>query len=155
MDLVVDMSLEIEGYSNLVNEEEMKKYIKEALESEFESDRPVYLSLLFTGNDEIQVINKQYRGKDQPTDVISFAYHETEDFDIGPYDTLGDIVISMERVEEQAAEYNHSLKRELYYVLTHGLLHLLGYDHIEEDDKREMRAREEEILGQFGYTREM
>lgn len=155
MDLVVDMSLEIEGYSNLVNEEEMKKYIKEALESEFESDRPVYLSLLFTGNDEIQVINKQYRGKDQPTDVISFAYHETEDFDIGPYDTLGDIVISMERVEEQAAEYNHSLKRELYYVLTHGLLHLLGYDHIEEDDKKEMRAREEEILGQFGYTREM
>ena len=155
MDLVVDMSLEIEGYSNLVNEEEMKKYIKEDLESEFESDRPVYLSLLFTGNDEIQVINKQYRGKDQPTDVISFAYHETEDFDIGPYDTLGDIVISMERVEEQAAEYNHSLKRELYYVLTHGLLHLLGYDHIEEDDKKEMRTREEEILGQFGYTREM
>ena len=155
MDLVVDMSLEIEGYSNLVNEEEMKKYIKEALESEFESDRPVYLSLLFTGNDEIQVINKQYRGKDQPTDVISFAYHETEDFDIGPYDTLGDIVISMERVEEQAAEYNHSLKRELYYVLTHGLLHLLGYDHIEEDDKKEMRTSEEEILGQFGYTREM
>ena len=155
MDLVVDMSLEIEGYSNLVNEEEMKKYIKEALESEFESDRPVYLSLLFTGNDEIQVINKQYRGKDQPTDVISFAYHETEDFDIGPYDTLGDIVISMERVEEQSAEYNHSLKRELYYVLTHGLLHLLGYDHIEEDDKKEMRTREEEILGQFGYTREM
>lgn len=155
MDLVVDMSLEIDGYSNLVNEEEMKKYIKEALESEFESDRPVYLSLLFTGNDEIQVINKQYRGKDQPTDVISFAYHETEDFDIGPYDTLGDIVISMERVEEQAAEYNHSLKRELYYVLTHGLLHLLGYDHIEEDDKKEMRTREEEILGQFGYTREM
>lgn len=155
MDLVVDISLEIEGYSSLINEEEMKKYIKEALESEFESDRPVYLSLLFTGNEEIQVINKQYRGKDQPTDVISFAYHETEDFDIGPYDTLGDIVISMERVEEQAAEYNHSLKRELYYVLTHGLLHLLGYDHIEEDDKKEMRAREEEILGQFGYTREM
>lgn len=155
MDLVVDMSLEIEGYDTLVNEEEMKKYIKEALESEFESDRPVYLSILFTGNEEIQVINKQYRGKDQPTDVISFAYHETEDFDIGPYDTLGDIVISMERVDEQAAEYNHSHKRELYYVLTHGLLHLLGYDHIEEDDKKEMRAREEEILGQFGYTREM
>lgn len=61
----------------------------------------------------------------------------------------------MERVEEQATEYNHSPKRELYYVLTHGLLHLLGYDHIEEDDKKEMRAREEEILGQFGYTREM
>lgn len=155
MELVMDMSLEIEGYDELVKEEEIRDYVKKALESEFESDRPVYLSLLFTGNDEIQVINRDYRGKNQPTDVISFAYHETEDFDIGPYDTLGDIVISMERVEEQAAEYNHSVKRELYYVLTHGLLHLLGYDHIEEEDRKEMRIREEEILGQFGYTREM
>ena len=155
MELVMDMSLEIEGYDELVKEEEIRDYVKKALESEFESDRPVYLSLLFTGNDEIQVINRDYRGKDQPTDVISFAYHETEDFDIGPYDTLGDIVISMERVEEQAAECNHSVKRELYYVLTHGLLHLLGYDHIEEEDRKEMRIREEEILGQFGYTREM
>ena len=145
MELVMDMSLEIEGYDELVKEDEIRDYVKKALESEFESDRPVYLSLLFTGNDEIQVINRDYRGKDQPTDVISFAYHETEDFDIGPYDTLGDIVISMERVEEQAAEYNHSVKRELYYVLTHGLLHLLGYDHIEEEDRKEMRIREEEI----------
>ena len=90
MELVMDMSLEIEGYDELVKEDEIRDYVKKALESEFESDRPVYLSLLFTGNDEIQVINRDYRGKDQPTDVISFAYHETEDFDIGPYDTLGD-----------------------------------------------------------------
>ena len=155
MELVMDMSLEIEGYDELVKEDEIRDYVKKALESEFESDRPVYLSLLFTGNDEIQVINREYRDKDQPTDVISFAYHETEDFDIGPYDTLGDIVISLERVVEQAKEYNHSDKRELFYVLTHGILHLLGYDHIEEEDRKEMRIREEEILGQFGYTREM
>ena len=155
MDLVLEMSLEIEGFDDLVNEEEIREYVQKVLEKEYESEAPVYMSLLFTGNDEIQVINRDYRGKDQPTDVISFAYHETEDFDIGPYDTLGDIVISMERVEEQAAEYNHSVKRELYYVLTHGLLHLLGYDHIEEEDRKEMRIREEEILGQFGYTREM
>ncbi|EHO18735.1 metalloprotein, YbeY/UPF0054family [Fusobacterium necrophorum subsp. funduliforme 1_1_36S] len=73
---------------------------------------------------------------------------------MGPYDTLGDIVISLERVGEQAKEYNHSFKREFYYVLTHGILHILGYDHIDENDKREMREREEEILGHFGYTRE-
>ena len=155
MDLVLEMSLEIEGFDDLVNEEEIREYVQKVLEKEYESEAPVYMSLLFTGNDEIQVINREYRDKDQPTDVISFAYHETEDFDIGPYDTLGDIVISLERVVEQAKEYNHSDKRELFYVLTHGILHLLGYDHIEEEDRKEMRIREEEILGQFGYTREM
>ena len=154
MDLVLEMSLEIEGFDDLVNEEEIREYVQKVLEKEYESEAPVYMSLLFTGNDEIQVINREYRDKDQPTDVISFAYHETEDFDIGPYDTLGDIVISLERVVEQAKEYNHSDKRELFYVLTHGILHLLGYDHIEEEDKKEMRAKEEEILGSFGYTRE-
>ena len=155
MDLVLEMSLEIEGFDDLVNEEEIREYVQKVLEKEYESEAPVYMSLLFTGNDEIQVINREYRDKDQPTDVISFAYHETEDFDIGPYDTLGDIVISLERVVEQSKEYNHSDKRELFYVLTHGILHLLGYDHIEEEDKKEMRAKEEEILGSFGYTREM
>lgn len=155
MDLVLEMSLEIEGFDDLVNEEEIREYVQKVLEKEYENEAPVYMSLLFTGNDEIQVINREYRDKDQPTDVISFAYHETEDFDIGPYDTLGDIVISLERVVEQAKEYNHSDKRELFYVLTHGILHLLGYDHIEEEDKKEMRAKEEEILGSFGYTREM
>ncbi|MBU3842613.1 MAG: rRNA maturation RNase YbeY [Candidatus Fusobacterium pullicola] len=155
MDLVLDMSLEIEGFDDLVNEEEIRGYVEKVLEKEYDSKAPVYVSLLFTGNDEIQVINREYRDKDQPTDVISFAYHETEDFDIGPYDTLGDIVISLERVVEQAKEYNHSPKRELFYVLTHGVLHLLGYDHIEEEERKEMRAKEEEILGSFGYTREM
>ncbi|MBM6689992.1 rRNA maturation RNase YbeY [Fusobacterium mortiferum] len=155
MDLVLEMSLEIEGFDDLVNEEEIRGYVEKVLEKEYDSKAPVYVSLLFTGNDEIQVINREYRDKDQPTDVISFAYHETEDFDIGPYDTLGDIVISLERVVEQAKEYNHSPKREFFYVLTHGILHLLGYDHIEEEERKEMRAKEEEILGSFGYTREM
>lgn len=155
MEIILDMSLEIEGYDDFVNEEETKEYIEKVLTKEYESESPVYLSILLTGNDEIQVINREYRDKDQPTDVISFAYHETGDFDIGPYDTLGDIVISLERVFEQAKEYNHSPKREFFYVLTHGLLHLLGYDHIEEEDKVVMRAKEEEILKSFGYTREM
>lgn len=155
MELILEMSLEIEGFDELVDEEEIREYVQKVLEKEYESEAPVYMSLLLTGNDEIQVINREYRDKDQPTDVISFAYHETEDFDIGPYDTLGDIIISLERVVEQAKEYNHSSKRELFYVLTHGILHLLGYDHIDEEDKKEMRAKEEEILGSFGYTREM
>ena len=69
--------------------------------------------------------------------------------------TLGDIVISLERVEEQASDYNHNFKREFYYVLTHGILHLLGYDHIDEDEKKIMRKKEEEILEKHGYSRDI
>ncbi|MGL5277874.1 MAG: rRNA maturation RNase YbeY [Cetobacterium sp.] len=154
MEVVLDFSLEIEGYNEIINEEEVKEYIYEVLNDEFESEKPVYISVALVGNEEIQRINRDFRDKDRPTDVISFAYHETEDYMIGPYDTLGDIIISLERVEEQCNEYNHSFRREFFYVLTHGMLHLLGYDHIEEEDKKEMRAREEEILGKFGHTRD-
>lgn len=154
MEIVLDYSLEIEGYDEFIKEEEVRDYIYEVLNDEFESEKPVYVSVALINNEEIQRINRDFRQKDQPTDVISFAYHETEDYMIGPYDTLGDIVISLERVEEQSKDYNHSFRREFFYVLTHGLLHLLGYDHIEEEDKKEMRAREEEILGKFGYTRD-
>ncbi|MEG0301602.1 rRNA maturation RNase YbeY [Cetobacterium sp.] len=154
MEVVLDFSLEIEGYDEFIKEEEVQEYIHEVLNDEFESEKPVYLSVALVGNEDIQRINRDFRDKDQPTDVISFAYHETEDYMIGPYDTLGDIIISLERVEEQCKEYNHSFRREFFYVLTHGMLHLLGYDHIDEEDKKEMRAREEEILTKFGHTRD-
>ena len=85
------------------------------------------------------------------TDVISFAYNETEN--IGIQNILGDIVISLEKVKTQAKEYEHSEEREFYYVLCHGMLHLLGYDHIEEDERKIMRKKEEEILEKFNYIR--
>lgn len=154
MELVLDLSIEVEGYPEILNEEKIEKYIKEAIMDEFTPEKPVYLSIAVVDNERIQEINRDFRGKDMPTDVISFAYHETEDYDIGPYDTLGDIVISMERVAEQAKDYGHSVTREFFYVLTHGLLHLLGYDHIEEAEKAEMRIREEEILNKYGYARD-
>ncbi|WP_297595846.1 rRNA maturation RNase YbeY [uncultured Cetobacterium sp.] len=154
MEVVLDFSVEIEGYGEFLKEDEVQEYICEVLNDEFESEKPVYMSVALVGNEDIQRINRDFRDKDQPTDVISFAYHETEDYMIGPYDTLGDIIISLERVEEQCKEYNHSFRREFFYVLTHGMLHLLGYDHIDEEDKKEMRAREEEILAKFGHTRD-
>lgn len=154
MELVLDLSIEVEGYPELLNEEKIEKYIKEAILDEYTPEKPVYLSVAVVDNERIQEINRDFRGKDMPTDVISFAYHETEDYDIGPYDTLGDIVISIDRVAEQAGDYGHSITREFYYVLTHGLLHLLGYDHIEDEDKAEMRIREEEILNKYGYARD-
>ena len=124
MDLVVDFNCDLtdEKYNMFVDElyedNYIENYIKKVLElEEVESDRPLYLSLLLTNNQNIQVINRDFRDKDAPTDVISFAYHETDDFNIGPYDPLGEIIISLERVEEQSSEYNHSFEREFYYVL--------------------------------------
>ncbi|MDD7410803.1 rRNA maturation RNase YbeY [Fusobacterium gastrosuis] len=161
MDLVIDLTHDInnekfnEFLDKLYEDDYLETYVKKVLQlEEIESDRPLYMSILLTDNANIQIVNRDFRGKDMPTDVISFAYHESEDFDIGPYDTLGDIVISLERVAEQAGEYNHSFQREFYYVLTHGILHILGYDHIEEEDKKVMREREETILSSFGYTRD-
>jgi len=153
MELNIDLNIN-ENVDLNINEDEVKKYVTRVLEKEYisNSKKVVYLSLLFTNNDEIQDINKKYRKKDAPTDVISFAYHEVDEG--GFFDTLGDIIISIERVEDQAKNYNHSFERELYYVLTHGILHLLGYDHLNESDKKEMRKKEEEILNINGYRRE-
>lgn len=154
-ELLVDLDFEVDikCYENFFSFSEIEKYVKEILEKEYFSEKEVYISILLTGNKQIQKINKEFRGKDLSTDVISFAYHDNEEFDIGIYDTLGDIIISLERVEEQSKEYGHSFEREFFYVLTHGILHLLGYDHMEEKDKKDMRKKEEEILSVYGYIR--
>ncbi|MBZ4683622.1 MAG: putative rRNA maturation factor [Fusobacteriaceae bacterium] len=153
MSISVDITKGIEGYEDKIDLTAIEDYIVTLLEDEYTSDRDIYLSLLLTGNENIKIINRDYRNKDIETDVISFAYRESEDFLEGPIETLGDIIISLERVESQAKEYGHSFEREFYYVLTHGILHLLGYDHIREEDKKVMRAKEEEILERNGYVR--
>lgn len=155
MNITIDITKAIKEYDEHIDIESIEDYIETILEEEYETDRDLYLSLLLTNNENIRVVNRDYRGKDQETDVISFAYLEVEEEFYSPYITLGDIVISLEKVEEQAKEYGHSFRREFYYVLTHGILHLLGYDHIDEEDKVDMRKKEEEILEKHGYTREL
>ena len=155
MKINLDLGMDIEGFENEIVYEDIEKYIIDVVTKEYESDREVYVSVLLTGNEEIQRVNRDFRGKDMPTDVISFAYHDNDEADNGLYDSLGDIIISLERVEEQRKDYGHSFKREFYYVLTHGLLHLMGYDHMEEEEKKVMRAKEEEILKEYGYTRDI
>jgi probable rRNA maturation factor len=155
MKINLDLGMNIEGFENEIVYEDIEKYIIDVLTKEYESDREVYVSVLLTGNEEIQRVNRDFRDKDMPTDVISFAYHDNDEADNGLYDSLGDIIISLERVEEQRKDYGHSFKREFYYVLTHGLLHLMGYDHMEEEEKKIMRAKEEEILKEYGYTRDI
>ncbi len=116
------------------------------------------VSVVLVDNQYIQELNSQYRGLDQPTDVLSFAMEEdaTEGQEVLPEDApelLGDIFISMERAVEQSKEYEHSLIRELNYLAIHGLLHLLGYDHQTPEDTAAMRAEEEKILAAFQIGR--
>ncbi|MRH43089.1 rRNA maturation RNase YbeY [Aquibacillus halophilus] len=117
------------------------------------------ISINFVDNNEIQIINRNYRQIDKPTDVISFALLEREEGEIqiigeGLPVVLGDIVISVDKAKEQAEEYNHSFQRELGFLALHGLLHLLGYDHMKEEDEKKMFSKQEEILNAFGLPRQ-
>lgn len=146
--------------SELPNEE---KLIKEVVSRVLEEEKvlpevDVYITL--TNNEEIHKINKEYRDVDRSTDVLSFPMYERDEIAGLKNDTndeiekiLGDIIVSIEKVREQAEEYGHSFERELAYLVTHGMLHLLGYDHMIEEEKAVMRKREEEILETLNITR--
>ncbi|MFJ7637248.1 rRNA maturation RNase YbeY [Peribacillus sp. NPDC097264] len=117
------------------------------------------LSVTFVDNKRIQEINKEYRNKDSATDVISFALEEMGEEEVEIIGAemprmLGDIIISIERTKEQAEEYGHSFDRELGFLALHGFLHLLGYDHMTEEDEKVMFSRQKEILGEYGLSRE-
>lgn len=117
------------------------------------------VSVMFVTNAAIQEINRDYRDKDQPTDVISFALEEVGDGETiiigeGIPRVLGDIIISTERTQEQAGEYGHSFERELGFLAVHGFLHLLGYDHMTEEDEKVMFGKQDEILQSYGLGRE-
>ncbi len=111
------------------------------------------LNIVIVDNEKIREINKEYRNKDAVTDVISFAFEEVKDINYEDVRFLGEIYISYERCKEQAKDYGHSVRREFCYLAVHGLLHLLGYDHMTEEDKKVMRALEEEILNEYDITR--
>ena len=112
------------------------------------------VDLLFVDNEAIREMNLEYRDKDSATDVLSFPMYEAdEEIDDEDEILFGDIVISLERAQEQCEEYGHSLEREVMYLLVHGLLHLAGYDHMEEEEKKEMRAQEEKLLAVIGAIR--
>ena len=141
----------------------IRKVIRTALDAEGMT-LPCEVDVLLTDDEGIHAVNLDMRGVDRPTDVLSFP-----EFDLTPGEhpdemdadpgtgliPLGDMVISMEHVASQAKEYGHSRQRELAYLVTHSVLHLLGYDHLDEGpQKAQMRAREEDILTELGITRE-
>ncbi|MBK5462658.1 MULTISPECIES: rRNA maturation RNase YbeY [unclassified Peribacillus] len=117
------------------------------------------LSVTFVDNRRIQEINKEYRHKDAATDVISFALEEMGEDEVEIIGAemprmLGDIIISIERTKEQAEEYGHSFDRELGFLALHGFLHLLGFDHMTEEDEKVMFTKQKEILEEYGLSRE-
>lgn len=129
------------------SEKQIEKAIEVALEHlDYGNDYEISISIV--DEDEIQHLNKEYRGVDKVTDVLSFPLYEKDD--IPDFGMLGDIVICSKRVLEQAKEFNHSNERELVYLTVHSLLHLLGYDHIEEEDLLIMRNHEKEIMKKLG-----
>ncbi|MBX9138031.1 MULTISPECIES: rRNA maturation RNase YbeY [unclassified Clostridium] len=148
---------------NIINE-----VCEQSLKAE-EMNVPYQISLLFVDNEEIREINRDTRGIDKATDVLSFpmldypqnkvfkeVYKDTKFNEIyldGDELVLGDMVLSLERAKEQSIEYNHSFNREVCYLVVHSILHLLGYDHMEDEEKKVMRKREEEILGKLNITR--
>ncbi|MNE54454.1 Endoribonuclease YbeY [compost metagenome] len=124
------------------------------------------VALTFVDDEEIHVLNREYRGIDRPTDVLSFAMNESldEELDIvyeveegeeldDLTDMFGDIIISVERAKAQSEEYGHSIKREIGFLFVHGFLHLLGYDHQDEASEAEMMGKQEAVLAQVGLVR--
>ena len=138
--------------NNKVDTEELNDYIKYVV-GELKIDNAIF-NIIFIDNEEIRKINKEYRNVDRETDVISFALEDNMDVVYDDFRLLGDIYISYEKALEQAKIYNHSVKREVFFLATHGILHLLGYDHMEEDDEKVMFELQNKLLDSYGITRE-
>ena len=113
----------------------------------------VMFNVIIIDNEQIHRINKEYRGIDRPTDVISFALEDDETFIKTDKRILGDIYISIDKARQQAEEYGHKLLRELCFLTIHGILHLLGYDHMTKEDEEVMFGLQERILSEYGIKR--
>ena len=151
-------------FLDVEEDETYKTIIQTVIEKCFEVEKlnnsRLSVSITLTTPEQIREINKKYRNVDRPTDVLSFPMFEKDELEqkikdnsFLHEDVLGDIVISIEQVKKQAEEYGHSFERELSYMVVHGFYHLMGYDHIKEEDKLKMRPKEEKVLNLLGITR--
>lgn len=149
-------------------EKTIERVVQECFETENLQDTNLYMSITLTNPEEIKKMNRKYRNVDKATDVLSFPMFEKEEIegmiqndnvetveeDIQKIDILGDIVISIPKVYEQAEEYGHSFERELSYMIVHGFYHLMGYDHMVDEEKKVMREKEEAVLEKLNISRE-
>lgn len=152
------------NYNNIEENEKYNKIIHTVIEKCFEEEGldklKIYINIILTNSEQIRKINKEYRNIDKETDCLSFPMFEKEEIEElikqkehVTLDILGDVVVSITKVYEQAEEYNHSFERELAYMIVHGFYHLMGYDHMEEEEKNIMREKEENILQNLNITR--
>ena len=142
-------------YEDIIN-----RVVEECFKTENLIDSKMYINIILTTSENIKEYNKKYRNIDKETDVLSFPMFEKDELnekinnkDFQTIDVLGDMIISIPKVEEQAKEYGHSFERELAYMVVHRFYHLMGYDHMVEEDKTEMRAKEENVLNKLKITR--
>mgnify|MGYP002675256149 FL=1 len=144
---------EVDNFENNY-EEDFTAIIKQALKTlHIEDD--VEVSCVLVDDERIHEINREYRHIDRSTDVISFAMEDNDQFYVeGMPRTLGDIFISVDHAKKQAEEYGHSLRREMCFLFTHGILHLLGYDHMTDEQEKEMFGLQDKILGALSIERE-
>ena len=154
-------------FVDIEEKEEYKKLIEKVVDTCFKEENLIYtnlyLNVILTNPENIRKANKEYRNIDKETDILSFPMFQKQEIEEliekskteeqVVEDVLGDIIISIPRVEEQAKDYGHSFERELAYMVVHGFYHLMGYDHIKEEDKKIMRPKEEYILNKLNITR--
>lgn len=160
MNLLID-----DGNNWLKQNPKMQEIIENVIMAVLDEEafsKKVEISITLTDDEEIKEINAQHRNINQVTDVISFPQIDWERYESEPSGytrpekkdiILGDIVISIDRLIEQAADYNHSLERELGFLLAHSMFHLLGYDHMEEKEEEQMIEKQEAVLGKLGLVR--
>lgn len=161
MEIITDNEILNENLTAVLDENDaevlMNDYLNAAkicLETEGVDDENVEISLSFVTPEEIRNINSQFRNNDSVTDVLSFPqFEDFEELEQMHIVCLGDVIICPERAKEQAQEYGHSVRRELVYLFVHSMFHLLGYDHMNEADKKEMRAQEEHVMEKIGISR--
>lgn len=137
--------------SDIKEIKEIQKLLKKVVKKEH-LEQTIF-NVIIVDNDYIHQLNREYRGIDRPTDVISFALEDEKEI-LSPVRMLGDIYVSLDKVNEQSREYGHSFLRELAFLTIHGLLHLLGYDHMEKEDEIIMFKKQEDILNEAGITKE-
>ena len=151
-------------YLDLKEDNLFEKIAKQVIEKCFEieglKNTKLIITITLTTPENIKEINKKYRNIDKETDVLSFPMFEKDELEnkirnnlFTHEDMLGDIVISIEQVKKQATEYGHSFERELSYMIVHGFYHLMGYDHMTEEEKKEMRSKEDKVLESLNITR--
>ncbi len=144
---------EVDNFENNY-EQDFIAIIEQALKT-LGSEDDVEVSCVLVDDERIHEINREYRHIDRSTDVISFAMEDNDQFYVeGMPRTLGDIFISVDHAKKQAEEYGHSLRREMCFLFTHGILHLLGYDHMTDEQEKEMFGLQDEILGALSIERE-